>query len=70
MLFVNNTLVKKELRQTGSLTATELRAAQSHLVKRAQVKPFDEEIRCLENGQEVHKRAESNLLIREFKVDF
>ena len=27
MRFVNNTLVKKELRQTGSLTATELRAA-------------------------------------------
>ena len=28
MLFVNNTRVKKEVRQSGSLTATELRAAQ------------------------------------------
>ena len=37
MRFVNNTLVKEDLRQTGSLTATELRASQSHLVKRAQV---------------------------------
>ena len=51
----NNTRVKKELRQTRSLTATELRAAQSQLVKIAQVEAFGEEIRCLENGQEVHK---------------
>ena len=57
MRFVNNTRVKKELRQTGSLTATELRAAQNQLVKRAQVESFGEEIRCLENGQEVHKRS-------------
>ena len=35
MRFVNNTIVKKELRQTGSLTETELRAAQNQLVKRA-----------------------------------
>ena len=51
----NNTRVKKELRQTRSLTATELRAAQSQLVKIAQVEAFGDEIRCLENGQEVHK---------------
>ena len=49
MLFVNNTRVKKEVRQPGSLTA------QSHPVKRALVEFFGEEIRCLENGQEVHK---------------
>ena len=55
MRFVNNTRVKKELRQSGSLTATELRAAQSHPVKRALVEFFGEEIRCLENGQEVHR---------------
>ena len=55
MRFGNNTRVKKELRQTRSLTATELRAAQSQLVKIAQVEAFDEEIRCLENGQGVHK---------------
>ena len=41
----------------GLLTATELRAAQSQLVKIAQVEAFGEEIRCLENGQEVHKRS-------------
>ena len=40
MLFVNNTRVKKEVRQSGSLTATELRAAQSHPVKRALVEFF------------------------------
>ena len=57
MRFVNNTRVKKELRQSGSLTATELRAAQSDPVKRALVEFFGEEIRCLENGQEVHKRS-------------
>ena len=57
MGFVSNTGVKKQLRQTVSLTATELRAAQSHLVKRAQVESFGEEMRCLENGQEVHKRS-------------
>ena len=51
----NNTRVKKELRQTRSLTATELRTAQSQLVKIAEVEAFGEEIRCLENGQEVHK---------------
>ena len=33
-----------------------LRAAQTQLVKGAQVESFGEEIRCLENGQEVHKR--------------
>ena len=55
--FVNNTRVKKELRQTGSLTATDLRTAQNQLVRRAQVESFGEEIRCLENGQEVHKRS-------------
>ena len=57
MGFVSNTRVKKQLRQTVSLTSTELRAAQSHLVKRAQVESFGEEMRCLENGQEVHKRS-------------
>ena len=57
MQFVNITREGKELRQTGSLTATELRAAQSQLVKRAQVESFGEEMRCLENGQEVHKRS-------------
>ena len=57
MRFVNNTRVKKELDQTGPLTATEVRAAQSQLVKRAQVESFGEEIRCLENGQEAHKRS-------------
>ena len=57
MLFRSNTRVKKEVRQSGSLTATELRAAQSHPVKRALVEFFGEEIRCLENGQEVHKRS-------------
>ena len=57
MRFVNNTRVKKELRQSRSLTATELRAAQSDPVKRTLVEFFGEEIRCLENGQEVHKRS-------------
>ena len=33
-----------------------LRAALNQLVKGAQVESFGEEIRCLENGQEVHKR--------------
>ena len=44
MRIVNNTRVKKELHQTGTLTATELRAAQSQLVKRAQVESFGKEI--------------------------
>ena len=57
MRFVNNTRVKKELGQTGPLTATEVRAAQSQLVKRAQVESFGEEIRCLVYGQEAHKRS-------------
>ena len=61
MRFVNNTRVKKELHQSGSLTATELRAAQSHPVKRALVEVF---------GQEVHKRSRIKSLIREWKVDF
>ena len=56
MRFARNRRVKKELRQTGPMTATDLRAAQNQLVKRAQVESFGEEIRCLENGQEVHKR--------------
>ena len=56
MRFARNRRVKKELRQTGPVTATDLRAAQNQLVKRAQVESFGEEIRCLENGQEVHKR--------------
>ena len=34
-----------------------LRAAQTQLVKGAQVECFGEEIRCLENGQEAHKRS-------------
>ena len=34
-----------------------LRAAQNQLVKGAQVESFGEEIRCLENGQEAHKRS-------------
>ena len=54
MLFVNNTRVKKEVRQSGSLTATELRAAQSQLVKIAQVEAFGEEIRCLETVSYTH----------------
>ena len=54
--FARNRRLKKELRQTGPVTATDLRAAQNQLVKRAQVESFGEEIRCLENGQEVHKR--------------
>ncbi|XP_073240218.1 uncharacterized protein [Porites lutea] len=57
MRFVNHTRVEKELGQTGPLTATEVRAAQSQLVKRAQVESFGEGIRCLGNGQEVHKRS-------------
>ena len=56
MRFARNRRVKKELRQTGPVTVTDLRAAQNQLVKRAQVESFGEEIRCLENGQEVHKR--------------
>ena len=56
MRFARNRRVKKELRQTGPMTATDLRAAQNQLVKRAQVESFGEEIRRLENGQEVHKR--------------
>ena len=54
--FARNRRVKTELRQKGPVTATDLRAAQNQLVKRAQVESFGEEIRCLENGQEVHKR--------------
>ena len=54
--FARNRRLKKELRQTGPVTATDLRAAQKQLVKRAQVESFGEGIRCLENGQEVHKR--------------
>ena len=57
-------------KEEGSLTATEVRAAQSRLVNRAQVESFGEGIRCLENGQEFISGAESNLLIREWKVDF
>ena len=57
MRFVNNTIVKKELRQTRLLTATELRAAQNQLVKRPYVEYFGEEIRCLENRQQVRKRS-------------
>ena len=56
MRFARNRRVKKELRQTGPVTVTDLRAAQNQLVKRAQVESFGEEIRRLENGQEVHKR--------------
>ncbi|KAM7451727.1 hypothetical protein ABFA07_000746 [Porites harrisoni] len=56
MRFARNRRVKKELRQTRPVTVTDLRAAQNQLVKRAQVESFGEEIRCLENGQEVHKR--------------
>ena len=54
--FARNRRVKKELRQTGPVTATDLRAAQNQPVKRAQVESFGEEIRYLENGQGVHKR--------------
>ena len=57
MRFARNRRVKKELRQTGPVTVTDLRAAQNQLVKRAQVESFGEEIRCLENGQEAHKRS-------------
>ena len=56
MRFARNRRVKKELRQTRPVTVTDLRAAQNQLVKRAQVESFGEEIRRLENGQEVHKR--------------
>ena len=56
MRFARNRRVKKELRQTGPVTVTDLRAAQSQLVKRAQVESFGEEIRCLGNDREVHKR--------------
>ena len=48
MRFARNTRIKKELRQTGSLTATELRAAQNQLMTRAEVEPN-------EHGQKVHK---------------
>ena len=57
MRFARNRRVKKELRQTGPVTETDLSAAQNQLVKRAQVECFGEEIRFLENGQEVHKRS-------------
>ena len=57
MRFARNRRVKKELRQTGPVTETDLRAAQNQLVKRAQVECFGEEIRFLENGQEVNKRS-------------
>ena len=71
MRFARNRRVKKELRQTGPMTATDLRAAQNQLVKRAQVESFGEEIRCVENMvRRFISGAESNLLIREWREDF
>ena len=45
MRFAMNRRVKKELRQTEQVTATDLRAAQNQLVKGAQVQSFGEEIK-------------------------
>ena len=50
MRFANNVRAKKEVRLLGALTSNELRAAQNHLVKRAQVESFGEEIQCLKTG--------------------
>lgn len=55
--FGNNVRVKKEARLFGALTFNELRAAQNYLVKRAQADSFSDEIRCLEMGQEIHKKS-------------
>lgn len=41
----------------GPLASMELKAAQNYLAKRAHVKSFSEEIRCLERGQENHRRS-------------
>ena len=71
MRIARNRGVKKELRQTGPMTATDLRAAQNQLVKRAQVESFGQEIRCVENMvRRFISGAESNLLIREWREDF
>ena len=57
MRFVNNARTKKEARLLGALTSSELRAAQNHLVKRAQFESFSQEIQCLEMGMEIHKKS-------------
>ena len=59
MRFVSNTRVKKQLRQTDGIADSNRVRSFSELPieKRAQVKYFGEDIRCLENGQEVHKRS-------------
>ena len=55
MQFANNARVKKAAHL--ALMSNQLRAAQNYLVKRAQVKSFNEEIQCLEMGQEIHKKS-------------
>ena len=57
MRFANNVRAKKEVRLLGALTSNELRAAQNHLVKRAQVESFGEEIQFLKIGEEIHKKS-------------
>ena len=66
MRFAGNRRVKKELRQTGPVTATDLRAAQNQLVKRAQVESFGEEEGAWKMVRRFISGADSNLLIREF----
>ena len=55
--FASNVRVKKKASLLGALTSNELRAAQNHLVKKAQAESFGDEIRCLEMGQEIHKKS-------------
>ena len=57
MRFANNVRAKKEVRLLGALSSNELRGAQNHLVKRAQVESFGEEIQCLKIGEEIHKKS-------------
>ncbi|XP_068707671.1 uncharacterized protein [Montipora foliosa] len=57
MRFANNVRAKNEVRLLGALTSNELRAAQNHLGKRAQVESFGEEIQCLKIGEEIHKKS-------------
>ena len=56
MRFANNARIKREARLLGALTASELRAPQNYLVKRAQFESFSQEIQCLEMGREIHKK--------------
>ena len=41
----------------GPLRSSELKVVQSYPLRRAQAESFEEEIKCLETGKEIHKRS-------------